>query len=232
MQGRMHVAVLPDHSGMRLERVEMPYAAADPDACRPQSKGPLIGGIATAGAGIAMQNIPLGVIGAVGCVLTFYGPCWTLTPRWRARRQARRWQHFIATHDALDLASPELVQLADAYDDLVYTTTLEGVKLPGEAAGVGHLMVLECCTLLDGRTPSGPAEAEYVITRATEIRALTNALTRQHREFERRREQREIERRRAFDEIAAVRTELERETGVSAVFASRDLRHRFGSGSG
>ncbi|MBF6331501.1 hypothetical protein [Nocardia transvalensis] len=207
--------------------MEIPRAAADPNACRPHSRGPLLGGIATVGAGLALHNVMLGLVGAIGCALTFYGPCWTLTPRWRARRQARRWQHFIASHDILDLASPELARLADAYDELVYTATLPGVGMSAEAAGVGHLMVLECSSLLDGRTPAGPAELEYVATRATEIRSLTTVLARQHREHERLQHQRALERRRALDEIAAARTELEHETGVSAVFASRDLRKRY-----
>ncbi|MFJ4650444.1 hypothetical protein ACIP5Y_04115 [Nocardia sp. NPDC088792] len=227
MQDRMRLAVLPIRSGQRLERVEVPCAAADPNACRPQSKGPLVGGLATIGAAFAMHNVILGVIGAIGCALTFYGPCWTLTPRWRARRQARRWQHFIAVHDVLNLASPQLARLSDAYDELVRAAALPGVELTAEAAGVGHLMVLECSSLLAGRTPTGPAEIEYITSRTTEIHSLTNVLTRQHREHERRQERQALDRRRELNEIALARTELEHQTGVSAVFTSRDLRKRY-----
>lgn len=207
--------------------MEIPCAAHDPTACLPQSKGPLLGGLAVMGTALAMHNALLGLVGALGCTLTFYGPCWSLTPQWRARRQALRWQHFVAGHDVLNLESPELLRLADAYDELVYTAGLSGVETPGEAGSVGHLMVLECATLLDGRTPAGPAELDYIAARESEIHHLTRFLADQHRAHTALEQRRALDRRRVLNEIARARTELENQTGVSAVFASRDLRRRY-----
>lgn len=221
------VAVLSRQSGQRLERVEIPCAAAVLESTLPHSKGPLLGGIATVGAGLAVHSAPLAVVGGVAMTLTFFGPCPTLTPHWRAQRQARKWQRFVANHDVLNLAAPELAQLADAYDELVYTTSLSGVDLPEEAASVAHLAVLECATLLGGRIPAGPAESEYITARSAEIRSLAVVLVEQHRDYERRERQRAIDERRSLDAIAQARTELERVTRVSALSAGQELRDRY-----
>ncbi|WP_433664127.1 hypothetical protein ACQPW1_19550 [Nocardia sp. CA-128927] len=221
------VAVLSRHSGHRLDRVEIPRAVAALESSLPHSKGPLLGGVATVGAGLTVHSLPLAVLGGVAVAMTFIGPCPTLTPYWRTRRQVQRWQRFVADHDVLNLDSPELTQLADAYDQLIHATTLSGVDLPDEAAGVAHLAVLECTTLLSGRIPAGPAEAKYIAARTVEIRSLTNELTQQHLNRERRKDQRVREERHRLDAIAQARTELEHTTHVSALTAGRDLRARY-----
>lgn len=100
-----------------------------------------------------------------------------------ARRADRRRRVAIGQGYPLDAGAPGTAELVDAYAELLQATNVGG-PLPVELArDAGHLAVVECALLLEGRAPLVPEEMRYVARRTQAIRDLSADLLGAHRDW-------------------------------------------------
>lgn len=110
----------------------------------------------------------LGVIAlALGCILPV---------RWvwrgaRRKRQGRRHESTLARGVPMDSVHPATVRLAAAYDEL-----LGLAELGSDNVVAAHHALVEAATLLQGRSPRGDRELDYVAQRTVAIEGLVAAL--------------------------------------------------------
>jgi hypothetical protein len=97
-----------------------------------------------------------------------------------------------------------------AHEDLVEAADLPGSVYSGRVLDAAHLALVEVATLLDGASPAGPAQDEYVAKRTDAIVALTRQLAGAHRRWR-------------DEQVASEAAEAERrQRWVAAVTVARD----------
>ena len=99
------------------------------------------------------------------------------------RRAARRRTAAIGKGYPLDAGAPGTAELVDAYAELLQATKVGGPLPVEQARDAGHLALVECAVLLDGRAPLVPEEMRYVAQRTQAIRDLSADLLSAHQDW-------------------------------------------------
>lgn len=99
------------------------------------------------------------------------------------RRAARRRRSALGRGYPLDGSAQGTAELVDAYVELLQATEVGGPLPVEQARDAGHLAMVECALLLDGRAPLVPEELRYVAIRTQAIRDLSADLLSAHRDW-------------------------------------------------